>query len=410
MNAKLPVKLIRRKISSKVNYSLTCKLILQLCLILFVIVYLLHSGKLSFGYISDSTPDKQQNQEFKTFHSVHGTDVAQVLNKMEDHERCSPFSHVGFLKIHKTGSSTLFNILARYALKNNISVATPPRDHLCYPNRFSRSSNCMLNPKNNSDMLFNHVILSPEVKKVIPQDSFWFATLRDPVYYYESIYHFLGLNDYLKVGFKRFVGHYKHFAPQLEKLKDSDNLKTSAFGLLEHALGFDPMGNQSSQEVVEYMEKNFDLVIVDRHFDEGLCALRKLLCWSLDDVTYLRQNQRSERFRYNKMERRVIYNVLKSIIPNYIEVYEYFLEKFRSMRTSSLREEATKLTILNDLKKQSCRIKGGVEKPQDVNMVPNHIPQRVKVKLFDTASIDPNCLMMAYPESTLLRLLQLRIV
>ena len=102
-------------------------------------------------------------------------------------------------------------------------------------------------------------------------------------------------------------------------------------------------GNGSSQEIVEFMEQNFDLVIIDKWFDEGLCILRKLLCWSLDDVTYLKQNQRSTKARYTRRDRKNLHKALRAIIPNYVEVYEYFYAKFQTLLTKNLFDEAEKL-------------------------------------------------------------------
>ena len=129
MHVKLSVTFIRRKISPKLNYRPTYKTRAQTLIIFLVIVYSIHCGKLYKIFVGHS-------QEYK-YHK-------EVTN-----QRCSTFNHVGFLNFHKIESSTVFNILARYPLKNSVAVATlpPPRSRLCYPGRFSRSSKCILKPE-----------------------------------------------------------------------------------------------------------------------------------------------------------------------------------------------------------------------------------------------------------------------
>ena len=87
---------------------------------------------------------------------------------------CKPKTHVGFLKTHKTGSSTIYNILGRVALHRNsdVVVAPPDQAHLCYASDFTHTEKCMINSDAKQNMLFNHVRFSQLVEETIPKDSF----------------------------------------------------------------------------------------------------------------------------------------------------------------------------------------------------------------------------------------------
>ncbi|XP_077866697.1 galactose-3-O-sulfotransferase 2-like, partial [Saccoglossus kowalevskii] len=53
---------------------------------------------------------------------------------------CLPKCNIVFLKTHKSGSSTIQNILLRFAEKNNLTIALPPKKmyQLGYPRLFQR--------------------------------------------------------------------------------------------------------------------------------------------------------------------------------------------------------------------------------------------------------------------------------
>ena len=62
-------------------------------------------------------------------------------------------------------------------------------------------------------------------------------------------------------------------------------------------LGYDPaIGAEPRlvEEMLKDLEDNFDLVMIMELMDESLVMLRRLMCWSTDDVTYLTKNARFE--------------------------------------------------------------------------------------------------------------------
>ena len=116
MSSKPIFKLYRRKIFA--NLNCVRKLLFQILFILVLTCYLLLTEKISLPKWTKIRRKSAElgNQELKTLQSVHGTEFSQILNESpNENKNCSPFNHVGFLKIHKTGSTTVFNILARDA-------------------------------------------------------------------------------------------------------------------------------------------------------------------------------------------------------------------------------------------------------------------------------------------------------
>ena len=191
---------------------------------------------------------------------------------------CKPKTHVGFLKTHKTGSSTIFSILARKALSANIPVVVPVVNHLCYPRTFERSVKCMQDPGKQHSMLFNHVRFSRVVKKTIPPDSFWFTILREPLGFFESAYAYFKIKAFTKaVNFEEFLANHQIYLPKLRSLLGKKYVVLYFLQSLEFDLGFSINSNITNTVVIDFMEQNFDLVFVSTYFDHGLCQLKNEL-------------------------------------------------------------------------------------------------------------------------------------
>jgi len=112
---------------------------------------------------------------------------------------CSPRRHIYFLKTHKTGSSTVQNILLRYGLKNNLNFALPktPGCHVYDYNAPIHHS--MVRPsKFNSpfDLLVNHNHYNHNaVRKILPHDDlFQLSILRHPAEHFESTVDYFRLD------------------------------------------------------------------------------------------------------------------------------------------------------------------------------------------------------------------------
>ncbi|EPQ02369.1 Galactose-3-O-sulfotransferase 2 [Myotis brandtii] len=103
-----------------------------------------------------------------------------------------PVTNIMFLKTHKTASSTVLNILFRFAERHNLSVALPAgsRFHLGYPWLFlARYVEGVEQdgPQRHFNIMCNHLRFNlPEVQKVMPNDTLYFSILRNPIFQLES--------------------------------------------------------------------------------------------------------------------------------------------------------------------------------------------------------------------------------
>ena len=116
-------------------------------------------------------------------------------------DTCKPKNQLIFAKTHKTGSSTFQNLLFRYVLRNELSIAFPKGKSWMFG--FKEPFNATkVNgyPNDTFDMfLFHSVWNYNEVRKVVPNGPA-VTVLRDPVDLFESGYVYF--NNHPKVSDK----------------------------------------------------------------------------------------------------------------------------------------------------------------------------------------------------------------
>ncbi|XP_068277278.1 galactose-3-O-sulfotransferase 2 [Nyctibius grandis] len=211
---------------------------------------------------------------------------------------CHAKTNVMFLKTHKTASSTILNIMFRFAERYNLTVALPADQlvHLGYPKTFlAHFVEEFQSIGQNYNILCNHLRFNPsEVQKVMAANTFYFSILRNPipllessyVYYKDSVPAFRiskDVNEYLASPLK-----YYHPADYKQNMY-ARNIMWFDFGYDNNAED----NKEYIQTVLKEIEQHFHLILIADYFDESMILLKHALCWDLDDVIYFKLNSRS---------------------------------------------------------------------------------------------------------------------
>ncbi|XP_075062603.1 galactose-3-O-sulfotransferase 4 [Mixophyes fleayi] len=208
---------------------------------------------------------------------------------------CQAKRHIVFLKTHKTAGSTILNLLHRYGDKNGLIFALPFKYQFNYPNLFHsrRVKGYSFPIRPQYDILCHHMRFNlPEVRKVMPSDSFYFTILRDPATMAESSFsYYRSVSSAFKKApnFKAFISHPSHYYRQGERSNQY------ARNLLWFDLGFNPdapFTEDLARAGVHAVEGTFKLVLLSEYFDESMIFLKEELCWDLDDVVTFKLNIR----------------------------------------------------------------------------------------------------------------------
>ncbi|KAM9378494.1 galactose-3-O-sulfotransferase 2 [Phaethornis superciliosus] len=212
---------------------------------------------------------------------------------------CRARTNVMFLKTHKTASSTVLNIMFRFAERYNLTIALPADQllHLGYPRTFLADFVEEFQAiGQNYNIMCNHLRFNPsEVQKVMAANTFYFSILRNPIPLLESSYVYYK-DSVPAFRFSKDVNEYLA-APRRYYLPADQHYNIYARNIMWYDFGYDNNAEDNEryvQEVLEEIEQNFHLILIAEYFDESMVLLKHALCWELDDVIYFKLNSRSQ--------------------------------------------------------------------------------------------------------------------
>uniref|UniRef100_A0A8C5PE70 Galactose-3-O-sulfotransferase 2 n=1 Tax=Leptobrachium leishanense TaxID=445787 RepID=A0A8C5PE70_9ANUR len=217
------------------------------------------------------------------------------LNTESEHS-CQPKTHIFLLKTHKTASSTIMNILFRFGDSRNLTYALPIYSNdFIYPAYFSQKYVKGFSKESNQTfhMLCHHMRFQlSEVQEVMPNDTFYFTILRNPISLMESSFQYYKSSKIFKTS--KSLEDFLYNSSKYYK-EDFDGSQY-AKNLMTFDMGFSNNGGESAKHIKllnQAVETMFDLVLISEYFDESLVILKDKLCWTLDDVLSIPLNIRS---------------------------------------------------------------------------------------------------------------------
>ncbi|XP_068921139.1 galactose-3-O-sulfotransferase 2-like isoform X2 [Petaurus breviceps papuanus] len=214
---------------------------------------------------------------------------------------CTPKTHIFFLKVHKSASSTIMNILFRFGEQRNLTFALPidQFSQLFYPFHFVAEvvEGFKDGTRSSFDIMCHHMrFLQTEVQRVMPNDTFYFSILRNPIHLMESSFmYFKASSSFFKAkNLDDFLNHTsKFYNPLRPDSHYGRNLMAFDFGFNHNG----KVSTQHTQLLAQIIENQFDLILIAEYFDESMVLLKDALCWSLDDVVSFPINQQDASYR-----------------------------------------------------------------------------------------------------------------
>ncbi|RUS79059.1 hypothetical protein EGW08_013185 [Elysia chlorotica] len=273
-------------------------------------------------------------------------------------------TQVVFAKVHKAASSTVQNVLLRFAMARDLDVMLPrAQDHVNeFGSKIDRSLLIEHRSGQSFDILANHLVFNEdEIAAYIPRTAFRFGILREPLsqalsalQYYTT--NFLGpgsdlynaVHKYAKDPVKGFLDNPQAFcneSPGSPVYACMINNRMS----LDLGFGFSNMAvakkdKSKIQAFVEKVDTQFDVMLISEYFDESMVLLRRHLHWQMKDIIYIRVNVADKKSEY--VWRRDIkpnptqMQTFKQWAAVDIALYDHFLTKFlKNIETEHLFQE-----------------------------------------------------------------------
>ncbi|NWY39205.1 G3ST2 sulfotransferase, partial [Sylvia atricapilla] len=284
-----------------------------------------------------------------------------------------PKTDIVFLKVHKSASSTVMNILFRFGETHNLTFAFPQGGgfQLYYPHHFLARFVQGFSPQSprRFNILCHHMrFLQPEVEKVVPSSAVYFSILRNPVQLMESSFvYYKGASAFSRVrSLEEFLSQpYRYYNPASGDRHYARNLITFDFG-------FNPDGDASPERVqlmLNAIEASFDFVLISEYFDESMVLLKELLCWDLDSVVSFPLNTRDSSTKSTLPDWAV--EKLKAWNRLDWEIYTHFNRTFwqrieRAVGRERMRRELRALRARRAELARTCLQGAGSVRPKDI--------------------------------------------
>ncbi|XP_055350804.1 galactose-3-O-sulfotransferase 4-like [Paramacrobiotus metropolitanus] len=267
-----------------------------------------------------------------------------------------------FVKTHKCGSTSIQNILMRYGNQHNLTFVIPwfsnnlgtfenferfrPEMALPVPRQFSTQY----------DIFAHHARFNKDViPAMMPKDTVYIGILREPAAMYQSTWAYFSLNRRFSVSLEEFVADPRRYyfnKSDDRSLQFARNPMMSDFGLEKE--NFDNI--TAVQETIDYIGKQFALIMISDYMDESLVLLRQLLCWEWDDVIEFHLNRQNKQHPV-MLKQKVTGDILAWNHADNM-FYRHFLMRFQQKRAmygeKQMAEDIQKLRSLRQIWKNKC--------------------------------------------------------
>ncbi|KAL4234756.1 galactosylceramide sulfotransferase [Mactra antiquata] len=268
--------------------------------------------------------------------------------------------HVAYLKVHKTGSSSVQNIFLRFGQTRNLTfilghdneelAETPYANMISYSNTLN-DKNIVPPPEGSHyDIICCHVIYNRTTfQKYLPTDTKYIGLVRDPITRLESAIRYFQLFS------NRNLSEYANDPLRFEKGPHSMSNNRMAFEF-GYPLTLFPNShdqpNDLENAINDYTDDlfdQFDLIMINERMDESLVLMRRILNWQIKDILYMKKLvSKQETRRFSEID---IQN-LKPFLYLDFKLYQRSLDVFNTMVDALGQDFQDEVAIFKNYKDQ----------------------------------------------------------
>ncbi|KAI8520140.1 hypothetical protein Bbelb_033970 [Branchiostoma belcheri] len=233
---------------------------------------------------------------------------ASLKRAKEQDAKCEPKTDIAFIKTHKTGGTTVMQILHRLGYLRNSSFLLPQTDiNNLYPYGLFNPKLYLPPIQHGHGILTHHTVYNrPAITKHLSENSTFFTIIREPLSHLKSTFSFYRLSrlmdDYESTDMEAMLTFLADPGRYDTKFNTKFPGRPVSFTRNPMALelGFpvqkiqNTTANPSSKDIKNFLQslsRELDLVMIMEYFEESLVLLRRLMCWDLRDILYLKYNR-----------------------------------------------------------------------------------------------------------------------
>lgn len=239
------------------------------------------------------------NSLFHNCRFLNGVIFRRELQQPLAYECCQglnstpPRTNIFFIKTHKTGSSTIQNIILRFALRYSLDVMNPIL-HLYYlPVSKDTLDPFSSTPDNKYNVLAHHVRYTSNLASFQYPNTVTVTVLRNPVTLFPSLYNYFYMTESNGMSLKQLLN--APVKPSAVRGLASPWIYRG-YNQMSYDLGFELEKNGKNwsaiDEFVEKIDREFDFVMIMEQMDASLVLLANLMGWPLEYMVHVKLNAR----------------------------------------------------------------------------------------------------------------------
>ena len=275
-----------------------------------------------------------------------------------------------FLKTHKCATSTLQNMLFRYAHQNDLNVVLPLTGNYLGKEIAFDPSMIANTPWERAGLAYDvyglhgiwnpaavHAVMDRQAEGGKPRSrGFYFSILRDPVELFSSLWDYMNLGKHYNMSLETYA-----LSDKTGRLRDRRFMEHVGRNQMLFDFGLHPYYFDNTAKVgekIKQIEEDFDLVLISDRFEESVVLLKNALCWTYKDVSYLKLNARKEgkKSALSDKARKALEEWLKSDYKLYSHFSKKFEKEVARMGASKMATERQILSAANRKIRDMCVI------------------------------------------------------
>ncbi|XP_066299301.1 galactose-3-O-sulfotransferase 3-like [Branchiostoma lanceolatum] len=217
---------------------------------------------------------------------------------------------LAYPKNHKVGGTTFSSILSRYAYTKRLNVVIPKpwtTASRMYPYRLYPKYYMPPPPNQTFDIFLHHVVYNRKrFPQIMPKDTAYVTIIRKPLNHLKSAWSFYHYKKRLRLSksknpiatfladpakYDHNCGHGIHLPVCFTQNSISVDLGFPPSDNKKVTLGSDPDRREEiTQKFVQTIDQDFDLVMLAEYYDESLVLLKRLMCWTMQDIVYFKSS------------------------------------------------------------------------------------------------------------------------
>ncbi|XP_053402020.1 galactose-3-O-sulfotransferase 2-like [Mercenaria mercenaria] len=203
----------------------------------------------------------------------------KILPKMKTVDK---IKHIAFLRVPKTGSSTLACIFLRFGIRNKLDIYLPK---IIYVSR--KKQKLLLEEKKCYDIFVIHTYYdSTFFTNIVPRDSPIIGLVREPIQ--RIISHAFYFKHLRKRKEMKSLSEQEFIHKVLRNTANygAENVMATYFGMERNGMERNQTKKDYIHQYLESLNTSFSLVLVLEKFNESLVLLKRILNWSFADILY----------------------------------------------------------------------------------------------------------------------------